>query len=114
LNLHDKDRPKMGGRPTWLSKKAVIPPLDIWMTHDSQVEVRMFLPVQNNAHRRYHTIIQLSDVVQLLTDFDADPETTVLELFKSYKELAPDVLENKPIIHREPGVLITRKRARLE
>lgn len=114
MNLHNDERPKMNGRPAWLSKRSVIPPLEFWMTENSEVEVRMFLPVtKETGHIRYHTIVHWGDVAQLLTNFDADPETTVLDLFKSYKELAPDLLERKPVVKHEPGVLIKR-RARLD
>jgi hypothetical protein len=113
MNLHSKERPQMYERPAWLSKKSVIPPLEFW-PKDGQVEVRMFLPVNDGrSHMRYHTLVDIGDLDGLVMDFENDPESTVMALFRSYKELMPNVKEVPPVVKREPGVLIPTKRARL-
>lgn len=100
MKLYDLQRPTMGGRPCFLSGKAVVPYPEFYPKLDGGIQIRCMLPVigEPNGAKWFSGEIELGDVVSFLHHMLLDPEQTFSELFDDTgSDLRPDLgAENPP------------------
>lgn len=99
MNLHDPARPTVNHRKCFLGTSIVIPPLEVWPKGESEVaDISCFLPVsgERGASVRFHSIVKLTLLPTLLSEFQADPEALLLKLF----DVRPDSI--RPALGQEP------------
>lgn len=100
MNLHDPNRQlSPDNKPCWQRGIIPIKPLSVWPRLDGFIDLRIWLPVTDQAFAscEFSIAVTAPEIPKLLYEFDQDPETFCETYFQSNCE------ELRPCLRQAPS-----------
>lgn len=115
MELHHKDRPRMGEKPCYLSGKSVIQAFQVMPLDETVVQMSIMLPVVEAksvfSFVWFRRKVRYNRIADVFESFLEDPEGCLTDMFGKGGFMTPNIYPPKP---RKAITARTRQRVRLK